>query len=158
MTNRERAFAALGLEYAEGIESCHVIIVPSTGREIRRRDDGRWECQPWNDNYWRSFDDLLEAVTWATPPDYRRGSPPTAAAARAAEAVVQVAVVQVRERDIDVQLLGRWIDQYTNLPELLAAAEEAADWLTETPPGTDQFERGQRLRREIERSRTGRVE
>lgn len=68
MTNRERQFAELGFEYAEGIESAKVVRVPSTGREIRRTDDGRWECQPWNDNYWRAFDDLLDAARFATPP------------------------------------------------------------------------------------------
>ena len=42
------------------------IIAPSTGREIRRTKSGGWEAQPWNDNYWTEFDDLLEAAIFAT--------------------------------------------------------------------------------------------
>lgn len=68
MTNRERDFAALGMHYAEGIDQAEVVIVPSTGREIRRCDHG-WECQPWNDNYWCIFTDLLDAVRFATRPE-----------------------------------------------------------------------------------------
>jgi hypothetical protein len=69
MTDRERAFASLGLEYAEGIDRAKVVTVPATGREIRRTKDGQaWECQPWNDNYWLRFADLLDAVRAATPP------------------------------------------------------------------------------------------
>jgi len=114
MTDRERQFATLGFEYAEGIDLTSVIIVPSTGREIRKKQvvmrttrtgeqsivssstddleevlhhylsgpDGPavgsrfadyaivdvWECQPWNDNYWKEFTDLLDAVKFATPP------------------------------------------------------------------------------------------
>jgi hypothetical protein len=67
MTDRERAFAALGLEYAEGIDQAVRVTVPSTGREIRRVDRG-WEAQPWNDNYYRIFADLLDAIRFATPP------------------------------------------------------------------------------------------
>lgn len=67
MTNRERDFAALGFEYAEGIDLATVVIVPATGREIRKRN-GKWEAQPWNDNYWKEFDDLLDAARFATPP------------------------------------------------------------------------------------------
>jgi hypothetical protein len=65
MTDRERQFAELGFEYAEGIESAKVIVVPQTGREIRRTANG-WECQPYNDNYWREFTDLLDALIFAT--------------------------------------------------------------------------------------------
>lgn len=68
MTDRERQFAALGFEYAEGIDYAQVVIVPTTGREIRKTERGTWECQPWNDNYWKEFDDLLEAARFATPP------------------------------------------------------------------------------------------
>lgn len=68
MTNREREFAALGFEYAEGIDLATVVIVPSTGREIRRTERGTWECQPWNDSYWSEFDDLLDAAKFATRP------------------------------------------------------------------------------------------
>lgn len=66
MTDRERQFASLGFEYAEGIDhpSVKVIIVPTTGREIHRTETG-WECQPRNDNYWKEFDDLLDAVKFA---------------------------------------------------------------------------------------------
>ena len=67
MTERERQFALLGFEYAEGIDAASVVIVPATGREIRRTANG-WEAQPWNDNYWRTFDDLLDAARFATPP------------------------------------------------------------------------------------------
>ena len=61
MTNREREFASLGVDYAEGIESCEVIVL-TTGREVRRCQDGGWEVQPRNDNYWLKFKDALEAV------------------------------------------------------------------------------------------------
>jgi hypothetical protein len=67
MTNREREFASLGFEYCEGIESCSRINIPSTGREVRKTKDGRWEAQPWNDNYWEKFADLLDAIKFATP-------------------------------------------------------------------------------------------
>jgi len=67
MTSREREFAALGCEYAEGIDCANIVIVPITGREIRRTENG-WECQPWNDNYWREFSDLLDAMRFATRP------------------------------------------------------------------------------------------
>lgn len=67
MTNREREFAAIGWEYCEGIDLANVVIVPATGREIRRVEGG-WEAQPWNDNYWQTFEDLLEAAKFATPP------------------------------------------------------------------------------------------
>lgn len=66
MTNREKEFFALGWEYCEGIDSASKVIVPATGREIRRTDDG-WASQPWNDNYWRTFADLLDAAKFATP-------------------------------------------------------------------------------------------
>jgi len=68
MTDREREFAALGFEYAEGIEQANRVIIPSTGREIRRTKTGKWEAQPWNDNYWKSFADVLDAIRFATPP------------------------------------------------------------------------------------------
>lgn len=68
MTNREREFAALGFHHAEGIERANWIEVPATGRTIRKTPRGTWECQPHNDNYWREFDDLLDAVKFATPP------------------------------------------------------------------------------------------
>jgi len=37
-------------------------------------------------------------------------------------------------------------------PVLLAAAVEAADWLCDCEPGTDQHERGMKLRRAIEKA------
>ncbi len=64
MTNREREFASLGWDYCEGIEYVQTIIVPSTGRQIRRTASG-WVCQPHNDNYWVAFSDLLEAAKFA---------------------------------------------------------------------------------------------
>jgi hypothetical protein len=64
MTDRERQFAEAGIEYAEGIESAQVINLPS-GREIRKVK-GKWETQPANDNYWKVFDDLLDAVKFAS--------------------------------------------------------------------------------------------
>jgi hypothetical protein len=64
MTDRERQFANIGLHYAEGIDRANVIILPS-GRKIRRTKKGKWRCQPPKDNYWREFDDLLEAATFA---------------------------------------------------------------------------------------------
>ncbi len=69
MTDREREFAALGFEYSEGIETARVIIHPLTGREIRKRGDGRYESQPWNDTYWLEFDDIMGAIKCATPPE-----------------------------------------------------------------------------------------
>lgn len=68
MTNRERQFANLGWEYCEGIDNAKVVIVPDTGREIRKLPSGKWECQPWHDNYWKEFDDLLEAAKFASLP------------------------------------------------------------------------------------------
>ena len=68
MTDRGRQFADLGLEYSEGIERASVIILPSTGREVRRTPDGLWEVQPHRDNYWVKFEDLLDAVRCGTPP------------------------------------------------------------------------------------------
>ncbi len=62
MTDREQSLAALGLRGVEGIEQCTFIALPWSGREIRKTKDGRWEVQPWNDNYWLTFDDLLDAV------------------------------------------------------------------------------------------------
>ena len=64
MTDRERQYAALGYEYAEGIERAKVVYLPS-GREVRRIGEigeSIWEVQPHNDNYWVSFDDLIEAI------------------------------------------------------------------------------------------------
>lgn len=66
MTNREREFAALGYEYAEGIDQCAVVYLHS-GREVRRTESG-WEVQPWNDNYWVEFPDLLDAIKAGSPP------------------------------------------------------------------------------------------
>lgn len=60
MTDRERQYADLGYEYAEGIERANVVNLPS-GREVRKVGE-RWEVQPHNDNYWVAFDDLIEAV------------------------------------------------------------------------------------------------
>lgn len=68
MTNREREYASFGFEYAEGIEYASVVIVPSTGREVRKNAEGKWEAQPWNDNYWLEFDSLLDALKIATRP------------------------------------------------------------------------------------------
>lgn len=68
MTDREREFAAIGFEYSEGIDSASVVIVPSTGREIRKTSRGTWEAQPRNDNYWKEFADLLDAAKFATTP------------------------------------------------------------------------------------------
>jgi hypothetical protein len=65
VTNRERELAALGFEYAEGIEQALVIVVPATGRTIRKTSGG-WEAQPRNDNYWKEFKDLLDAIRFAT--------------------------------------------------------------------------------------------
>ncbi len=61
MTDRERQFLDLGIDYGEGIDLFDSIVLPN-GREVRRTPGGRWEVQPKNDNYWVSFDDLLEAV------------------------------------------------------------------------------------------------
>ena len=68
MTNRERELASLGFEYAEGIEQASTVEVPSTGRNIHKTERGTWEAQPWNDNYWKEFDDIIDAIRFATRP------------------------------------------------------------------------------------------
>ena len=68
MTNRERQFTDLGFHYAEGIDNASVVTVPSTGREVRKNKRGKWEAQPHNDNYWKEFDDLLDALKFASRP------------------------------------------------------------------------------------------
>lgn len=60
MTDRERQFYKLGMEYAANIELAQVVNLPN-GREVRKVDD-MWEVQPPTDNYWEKFDDLLDAV------------------------------------------------------------------------------------------------
>jgi hypothetical protein len=72
--NRERQFAALGFHYAEGIEQTSMVVVPTTGRLIVRTPDG-WETQPWGDNVWVKYDDLIDAARAATPPECRRKIP-----------------------------------------------------------------------------------
>lgn len=69
MTDRERQFCRLGLEYASNIEFAKVVELP-TGREVRKVG-GKWEVQPYNDNYWKQFDDLLDAVKFGME-GYRR--------------------------------------------------------------------------------------
>ena len=73
MTNREREYASLGFHYAEGIEQATSVLVPTTGRIINKIGESKWEAQPWNDDYYRKFDDLIEAIKFATPP--RRALP-----------------------------------------------------------------------------------
>jgi DNA-binding XRE family transcriptional regulator len=68
MTERERQYAAIGFDYAEGIERADRVTVPTTGREVRKTKRGTWEAQPWNDNYWKEFADLLDALRFATKP------------------------------------------------------------------------------------------
>jgi hypothetical protein len=61
MADREREYADLGVEYAEGIEEARVVEVPSTGRIICRR--GRtWWVQPRGDNYWVGAANLFDAL------------------------------------------------------------------------------------------------
>jgi hypothetical protein len=67
VTDREREFAGLGLEYAANIEACQRVILPS-GRYAAKTARGTWEVQPWFDNYWLEFEDLLDAVRCATRP------------------------------------------------------------------------------------------
>lgn len=64
MTERERAWASIGYEYAEGIDRMGCIVRPD-GREIRRNADGGWETQPAADNYWCAFADAMTAAWWA---------------------------------------------------------------------------------------------
>lgn len=68
MTNRDRAFAALGFEYSEGIDRADVVTIPATGREVRKTKKGKWEVQSHNDNTWLEFDDLLDAIRAGSPP------------------------------------------------------------------------------------------
>ena len=66
MTNRERELASLGFEYAEGIERAFgPLVLPGSGREVRRTAYG-WEVQPWDDNYWVEFADVLDAIRAGT--------------------------------------------------------------------------------------------
>ena len=71
MTDRERKLASLGFEYAEGIERANVVVIPSTGREVRKVN-GKWEAQPPDDNYWRRFGDVVAAIRFATPAHLRK--------------------------------------------------------------------------------------
>ncbi len=66
MTEREREYASAGFDSCEGIENAKTVIVPSTGRTITQIEPGVWEAQPWNDNYYAQFTDLLEALKFAT--------------------------------------------------------------------------------------------
>jgi hypothetical protein len=68
MTDRERAFVELGVEYAEGIERASSFGVPGTGRVVRQVLPGVWAAQPWDGNGWKEFSDPLEALRFATPP------------------------------------------------------------------------------------------
>lgn len=68
MTDREREYADAGFDHCEGIEQAKTVIVPSTGRTITQIRPGVWEAQPWNDNYYREFTDLLAALQFATRP------------------------------------------------------------------------------------------
>lgn len=79
MTDRERQYAALGIEYAEGIDryaadapAGPILEVPTTGRTITKLSSGKFSCQPWNDNYYRDFDDLLDALKFASRPVTKR--------------------------------------------------------------------------------------
>lgn len=98
MTNRERELASLGFEHAEGIEYAEVIIIPGTGREIRKgiNEHGNvmWEVQPWNDNYWLHFDDLLEAIKCGTRPAGRPQRNPPAVEVRKPFVVTKNAAIQ----------------------------------------------------------------
>ena len=70
MTNRERALAGIALcalGYAKGIEMEKIIIIPSTGREIRKTDRGTWEVQPIGENNWMEFDDFIDAIICGNP-------------------------------------------------------------------------------------------
>lgn len=51
MTGREREFVYLGIDYAEGIDRATVVTIPPTGREARKKQNGKWEVQPIGDNY-----------------------------------------------------------------------------------------------------------
>ncbi len=72
MTDRERELASLGFEYAEGIERANVVTLPASGREVRRfeKTDGTpyWEVQPYNDNTWLEFDNIIDAIKCGTRP------------------------------------------------------------------------------------------
>jgi len=56
----------LDSEYSKGVEDQDIFWIPSTNREVIKTDDG-WKSQPWNDNYWREFSSLDDAVKFATP-------------------------------------------------------------------------------------------
>jgi hypothetical protein len=60
MTKREQDFMNIGYHYAAEIESALAVTLPS-GREVRKVN-GKWEVQPPHDNYWVTFDDLLQAI------------------------------------------------------------------------------------------------
>ncbi len=60
MTDNEREYMD---ESAEGLEGAKVVVLLS-GREVRKVGD-KWEVQPPNDNYWVTFDDLIEAIKFS---------------------------------------------------------------------------------------------
>lgn len=64
MTNKESIYAKLGFEYAEGIEQVSKISLPWNGRYIYKTDEG-WQAQPHNDNYWREFVKLEDAIKFS---------------------------------------------------------------------------------------------
>jgi len=61
MTNSEKQFAELGYEYATNIEQSKIVHMWHNNREIRKVGE-KWEVQPLNDNYWLSFDNLIDAI------------------------------------------------------------------------------------------------
>jgi hypothetical protein len=69
MTERERKFADAGFDFCEGIDRATKVIVPHTGREILKVRS-HWETQPYNDNYWKQCDNVLDALIFATPPQH----------------------------------------------------------------------------------------
>lgn len=79
MTDRDRQYAEMGVEYAEGLDRWAesaapgaTFEVPTTGRTITKLASGEWECQPHNDNYYKSFPTLFEAIKFASRPVTRR--------------------------------------------------------------------------------------
>jgi hypothetical protein len=66
MTNKEREYASLGYEHAVGIEQASTVWLLS-GRQVFKKGD-QWEVQPWNDNYWLTFDNLIDAIKCGTRP------------------------------------------------------------------------------------------
>lgn len=65
MTNNEIVLMRLGAATVN-TEECTKIELGS-GRYIYKVEKG-WEAQPWNDNYWKTFKNIEDAIMFAMRP------------------------------------------------------------------------------------------